>query len=437
MIGRGLGSLSSLAIALAIGAAVMRARPSFGAALAALPDSLTLALPAVVIGFALARSRIVQQWLAVPALSSLALLAVLLWPPARVSDSTPLAIAALAIAFAPLIARAQFGLAVAALPVIELALGRNGIGQVAGRAARGGDHATLLGVFCLLLALAWLADLAAAQLGHHGEAATLTPHGLLLRIAVAIAAAGLIVAAIGPTLTGPASLVLESPIPFQRMRPPSSLDWLGTDQLGRDLLARICGATRSSLLLGGAAALAGSLAAAASTLAASSLGLRGLRVHKRFEQGVLLLPLIPLVSGSVTLAGSASIGTAMLLGVLAWAVAAGRIRPRAEVALATASVWRTRSLGGSALDVTRRHVLPALTPSALGGGLTALATVLIAESSLALVTGDRSTLGGVLADSVGAGALPAGNWWYGGIAGAWAAMLATSVLVLARSERLA
>ena len=190
-------------------------------------------------------------------------------------------------------------------------------------------------------------------------------------------------------------------------------------------------------MLGGATALAGSLAAAASTLAASSLGLRGLRVHKRFEQGVLLLPLIPLVSGSVTLAGSASIGTAMLLGVLAWAVAAGRIRSRAEVALATASVWRTRSLGGSALDVTRRHVLPALTPSALGGGLTALATVLIAESSLALVTGDRSTLGGVLADSVGAGALPAGNWWYGGIAGAWAAMLATSVLVLARSERLA
>ena len=438
MIRRALGSLASLGIALAIGGAALRARPSFTAALDALPDSLALALPAGAIGFALARSRLARLSLAIPALSSLALLALLLWPPARVSDSTPLAIAALAIAVAPLIARGQLGLAVAALPAIELALGREGLGQVAGRAARSGDHATLLGAFCLLLALAWLADLAASRLGRAGGAATLAPHALPLRIAVGVAAAGLLVASLGPTLAGSASLVLESPIPFERMQPPSSLHWLGTDQLGRDLLARLCDATRSSLLLGGAAAVLGSLVATASTLAASAFGSAGLRVHGRLERAVLLLPLIPLVTGSVSVAnGSPSLGTAMLLAVLAWAIAAGRIRPCAERTLAAATVWRTRSLGGSALEIARRHVLPAVVPPAIAGGFAALGAALIAESSLALVTGDRSTLGGVLADAVGAGALPAGNWWYGGVAGAWAAALATSVLVLARAERLA
>ena len=438
MIRRVLGSLATLALGAAIGAAVLRARPAFGSTLDALPASLELAVPAGAIGFALARSRLAHHSLAIPALSSLALLALVLWPPARVSDSTPLAIAALALAIAPLIARAQLGLAVAALPAIELALGRDGIGQVIGGAARSSNRATLLGAFCLLLALAWVADLAASRLTRPAGPVTLPQHALLLRAAAGVAAAALLIASMGPTLAGSATLVLDSPIPFERMQPPSSLHWLGTDQLGRDLLARLCAATRSSLLLGGSAALAGSLTATASTLVASTLGAGGLRLHELLERGVLLLPLIPLVTGSVTVVdGSPSLGTATLLAALAWSVTAGRIRPRAQHTLAAGTVWRTRSLGGSALDVARRHVLPDVIPVAIGGGFAALGAALVAESSLALVTGDRSTLGGVLADAIGAGALPAGNWWYGGIAGAWAAMLATSVLVLARAERLA
>ena len=438
MIRRALGPLATIAIAAAVGAAVLRARPAFGPAIDAWPTSLTLALPAGAIGFALSRSRLAQHTLAIPALSSLALLALVLWPPARVSDSTPLAIAALALASAPLIARAQLGLAVAALPAIELALGRDGVGQVIGRAARSGDRATLLGAFCLLLALAWLADLATSTRKRAADPAALKAHALPLRAALGVAATALMIAALGPTLAGSAALVLDSPIPFERMQPPSSLHWLGTDQLGRDLLARLSTATRSSLMLGGAAALAGSLVATASTLLSTALGTGGLRLHALLERSILLLPLIPLVTGSVTVVdGSPSLGTATLLAVLAWSVAAGRIRPRAQRTLAAPAVWRTRSLGGSAFEVARRHVLPDVLPVAIGGGLAALGATLVAESSLALVTGDRSTLGGVLADAVGAGALPAGNWWYGGIAGAWAALVATSALVLARSERLA
>ena len=432
MIRRAVQALVTLALASAIGASIMHTAPAFSTVGRAIGDSLTCALPAALLGIALARSRALEH-VAAPVLSLAAVGTMLLWSGGTATGSTPLAIAAVSLAVAPLIVRGELGLAVIALPVCELALGRPGIGQAIAAAARAGDRAELLGAALVLLVPAVAGELIAAR-----RLPTLqgSIRPLPLRIALGVIACALGLALIGPTIAGSASITLASPIPLERMQGPSALHWLGTDQLGRDLLARVSNATRASLLLAGAASLTGTLLAAVTTALTAILGARGLTAQAALERAVLALPLLPLVVGSVSLLdGSTALGTGALLGLLCWAVAARRLRLRAESVLAARTVWRTRSLGGSEIVVVRRHLLPSLRPAALSAGLVALATALVAESSLSLVSGDRTTLGGVLADAVGAGALPAGAWWYGAITGAWVALLASAILLVARTER--
>src|SRR5579863_3284796 len=114
--------------------------------------------------------------------------------------------------------------------------------------------------------------------------------------------------------------------------PPSSRFWLGTDELGRDRLARLLYGTRVSLLLAPAAAMLSTLVAA---LVGGAAGYLGGRWERAVTTGVdlfLSLPwlflllavraLLPLNTSPVT---SVMI-TFLLLGCLGWAAPARIIR---------------------------------------------------------------------------------------------------------------
>lgn len=82
---------------------------------------------------------------------------------------------------------------------------------------------------------------------------------------------------------------------FARAAPPSADHWLGTDELGRDLLLRLLHGGRVSLLVGFTAAIA---SAAIGTLLGLISGYFGGRVDAvimRFADGVISLPLLPLL----------------------------------------------------------------------------------------------------------------------------------------------
>jgi peptide/nickel transport system permease protein len=82
---------------------------------------------------------------------------------------------------------------------------------------------------------------------------------------------------------------------FARAAPPSAAHWLGTDELGRDLLLRLLHGGRVSLLVGFTAAIA---SAAIGTLLGLLSGYFGGRVDAiimRFADGVISLPLLPLL----------------------------------------------------------------------------------------------------------------------------------------------
>lgn len=113
--------------------------------------------------------------------------------------------------------------------------------------------------------------------------------GALVLVLMALAAAGapLVEAALGVTA--------EAIDLTARFAPPSAAHPLGTDDLGRDLLVRLLYGGRVSLLVGLTAALAAAAIGTAVGLVAGYVGGRLDALLMRLTDGVIALPLLPLL----------------------------------------------------------------------------------------------------------------------------------------------
>ena len=82
---------------------------------------------------------------------------------------------------------------------------------------------------------------------------------------------------------------------FARMAPPSAAHWMGTDELGRDLLLRLLHGGRVSLLVGFTAAVEAAVIGTTLGLTSGYFGGRVDAIVMRFADGVISLPLLPLL----------------------------------------------------------------------------------------------------------------------------------------------
>src|SRR5690606_10226682 len=80
-----------------------------------------------------------------------------------------------------------------------------------------------------------------------------------------------------------------------RLAPPSPEHWLGTDELGRDLMLRLLYGARVSLFVGIVAALAAASIGSILGVAAGYLGGRLDAVLMRLADGMISLPMLPLL----------------------------------------------------------------------------------------------------------------------------------------------
>jgi len=82
---------------------------------------------------------------------------------------------------------------------------------------------------------------------------------------------------------------------FRRFEPPSPQHWLGTDDLGRDLFQRLLDGGRVSLLVGISGAFLSAVVGALIGVVAGYLGGRLDNLLMRVTDGVIALPLLPLL----------------------------------------------------------------------------------------------------------------------------------------------
>jgi peptide/nickel transport system permease protein len=225
-------------------------------------------------------------------------------------------------------------------------------------------------------------------LAHPGAVA-----GLALLVLVAAAALG------APWIQAALGLDPEAVDLLNRFAPPSAEHPLGTDELGRDLLARLLDGGRVSLAVGVAAAVAAGTIGTAVGLLAGFLGGRVDAVLMRLTDGVIALPLLPLavVLAAVdatklgvppALAGAEGASVLRLVAVAAlfgWTTTARLVRAGALAAREQDYVRAAVALGASPARLMLVHVLPNVASPVVVATTLSVGNLILLESVLSFL----------------------------------------------------
>ncbi|MGW1752476.1 ABC transporter permease [Streptomyces sp. NPDC002092] len=195
-------------------------------------------------------------------------------------------------------------------------------------------------------------------------------------VSVLLAAAALslvLLAALAPGLFGHTSATDTDPL--QALRPPGSEHWFGTDELGRDVFARIVHGTRYSLAIGAAATGAGVAIAVLWGLAAALSGRLGDTLLMRTADVLLALPGLLLALLVVLITGKGVAGATIAVAFGTAPGFARVVRAQALVVRRSGYVEAAVGLGVQRPLIVLRHVLPNTL-----GPLLVLATVTLGAS---------------------------------------------------------
>lgn len=181
--------------------------------------------------------------------------------------------------------------------------------------------------------------------------------------------------------------------------PPSAAHPLGTDDLGRDVLVRLLYGGQVSLLVGLAGALAAASLGTLIGLAAGTLGGRADATLMRVTDGVIALPLLPLlivmagvdptkIGFSEAFARSPEMGLLRIVVIIAlvgWTTTARLTRGAALSVRTRDYVRAAEALGAGPGRIMRRHVLPNVISPAIVATTLSVGNVILLESALSFL----------------------------------------------------
>ena len=177
-----------------------------------------------------------------------------------------------------------------------------------------------------------------------------------LTVLLALAAGALLAPLIAPA--DPLAQTLAA-----RLEPPSAAHWLGTDQLGRDVLSRLLYGARISLVIGLTVVL---LAGIFGTLVGLVAGSAGGAVEEglmRLTDVFLAFPPLILAMAIAGALGPSLTNAIVAIAVVTWAIYARLTRGQILSLRRREFVEAARSIGASRSRILFRHLLPnALAP---------------------------------------------------------------------------
>lgn len=239
-----------------------------------------------------------------------------------------------------------------------------------------------------------------------------------LRSPLVVVGGGLVMALVVVAVLAPVLAPYEPrAVAGPSLQPPSAAHWLGTNNLGQDLLSKVIWGTRPSLVIGVGAATVTVAVAVAVGVVAGVLGGWADVVAMRVVDVFLAVPAIPLLVLVAALVGVDRTSLALILGLVLWPPIARLVRSQALTLRQRGFVASARGFGGGVGYVLRRHLVPALGPIIVAGFVAMMARAVLLEAGLAFLgMGDPTGVswGSVLNRALqyeGLYFTPAWTWW--------------------------
>jgi peptide/nickel transport system permease protein len=176
-----------------------------------------------------------------------------------------------------------------------------------------------------------------------------------------------------------------------RLKPPTlegadgRLHLLGTDHLGRDVLARVVFGSRVSLVVGFSAVLVGGLLGSTMGLIAGYRGGRVDAIIMTVADAQLAFPFILLAIGIIAVLGPSFPTLVIVIGLSGWVSYARILRAQVLVLRGREFVEAIRGLGGSMMRVVLRHILPNVLASLVVVATLELARSIVLEATLSFL----------------------------------------------------
>ncbi len=171
-----------------------------------------------------------------------------------------------------------------------------------------------------------------------------------------------------------------------RLGAPSHAHWFGTDELGRDILARVIYGSRISMFVGGCVVL---ISLTLGLIIGSIAGYYGGPID-RFVNVVLMnaflsFPGILLAIAFVAFRGPGIFNLALALSLGGWVGYARLVRGQVLAAREREFVEAARALGASDLRIVVRHILPNIIQPVIVQAAIGMAGAILAEATMSFL----------------------------------------------------
>ena len=173
--------------------------------------------------------------------------------------------------------------------------------------------------------------------------------------------------------------------PFNRLKPPSAEHWLGTDELGRDVLTRLFYGSRIALLIGVLIILfEGAIGIILGILSGFFGGVIDV-VTMRIVDILRSFPVIILAMAIAGIMGQGLLNVVIALGIVGWTTYARMVRSKILSIKETDYVEAAYSIGESTFSVIMKYVMPNAIPTAIIMICIMMPTALIASATLSFL----------------------------------------------------
>jgi len=169
------------------------------------------------------------------------------------------------------------------------------------------------------------------------------------------------------------------------LAPPSARFWMGTDNLGRDLLSRVIFGARISVIVGLAATTMATLIATSIGVLSGYIGGKFDLIVQRFVDAVMCLPWLIILMVVMSLVGVGMLQIIVVLGIV-WGIGGSRLARSAVIGIKeNVYVEASRAIGCPTSRILTQHILPNIMAPIIVNFSTVVPAVILTEASLSFL----------------------------------------------------